>query len=536
MCKPKIRILIMRVLLLIMCVLAGYIKVFPQSYYYYNNERIPLQQHPYKMVRAFPEKTGGIQVLSKERKDKMEIAQEMISYGSKKGEKNLCSSDTDILLQSCVRTYPCYISAEGQELYPDGYVNIKLSNKIDSSALLKVLEDFDCTDTGQNKFMPAWHIVRLNDSNTSDPVEVANAIHETGIFEAVSPGFIVDNPYNDYGLSYDAHSSEQKSLLNEDASGCDINISRAWNYSTGWGIKIAIIDSGIDLSHPDLEQNLYPVSYDATFGVSPSSLYDIGDNNSYRPHGTHCAGIAAAARNNGIGISGVAPDAQLISISVHPDYVPNSGVVFADAINWAWMNGADVLSCSWECAKSEILDDAIINATTLGRGGLGCVLVFSAGNHKPQSQVVNNSLNNIDGVVIGGWKDSAVVYPALREDVLAVGNVTSRGIINEGSCYGNGLDVVAPGTDIYSSIPDGYGRKNGTSMACPHVAGTAALLLSRNPFLSEEEVRDILCMTAKKIGKVSYSENMPSGAWSNIYGYGLVDAYNALMQVESEEY
>ncbi len=529
----------MRILLLFLCMVMGSMELFPQSHYYYNREQIPLYPHPNKVVRALPEKVGGILVLPAEEKNVSEISEGMIKYGCKKHEAELQPAKSVSLLRACQRTYPCYMSEDGRELYPDGYINIKLSNKADSLTLLKVLKDFDCIYGGQNKFMPQWHSARLKDSNLSDPVDVANAIYETGLFDAASPSFIWENPYTDYGLSYDALSSSQTNLLNDSVPGCDINVSRAWNYSTGWGVKIAIIDTGIDLAHPDLVQNLYPISYDATYGVSPSCLYKIEDRSDVRSHGTHCAGIAGAVRNNGIGIAGVAPDVQLMSVSVHALYIPNPEAAYGDAINWAWMNGADVLSCSWSAPKSDIIDDAIINATTRGRDGLGCVVVAASGNYTEKGPIVppviktGYSDNTTDYTI--GLLASIVQYPASRKDVLAVGNVTSKGIRFPGSCYGNNLDVVAPGTDIYSTVPGDYFKATGTSMACPHVAGVAALLLSRNPSLDQAGVREIICSTANKIGESSYNENKICGTWNEKYGYGLVDAYKALMQVERVE-
>lgn len=98
------------------------------------------------------------------------------------------------------------------------------------------------------------------------------------------------------------------------------------------------------------------------------------------------------------------------------------------------------------------------------------------------------------------------------------------------SSTGPALDVVAPGVGIYSTIPNGgMDYMNGTSMATPHVAGLAALILERNPRLTGQQVRDIIERNSKKVGSTSYNINKPNGAWNSHYGYGLVDAHQALL-------
>ena len=144
---------------------------------------------------------------------------------------------------------------------------------------------------------------------------------------------------------------------------------------------------------------------------------------------------------------------------------------------------------------------------TKGRDGKGCVIVFAAGND-----------NHI------------VSYPAnYRDNILTVGAIDSTGVRTYYSNYGDKLDVVAPGHYILSTIPGNtIGWMNGTSMACPHVAGVAALILERNPSLTARQVNDIIEKTARKI-TVNYDTYKRNGTWNMLYGYGLVDAYNAVM-------
>ena len=297
------------------------------------------------------------------------------------------------------------------------------------------------------------------------------------------------------------------------------------------------------MAHPDLQANILP-GYDASGNNSNGDPVWSSDN-----HGTPCAGIIGAVKDNGIGISGIAPSCKIIPIhtsnitgGLPSDYATNS-------IDWAWRNGADVISNSWRVPPYTPLTTAINNAVSNGRGGKGCVVVFASGND-------NSSVN----------------YPASLSNVIAVGAMSPCGERkspgscdneNWGSNYGNELDIMAPGvlvptTDRTGSngynpnipihtrnVPASKTPKrttdytdrdytvwfNGTSSAAPHLAGVAALILSINPTLTQNEVRNILEQTAQKIRTDLYTysstSGRPNGIWNSQMGYGLVDAYES---------
>lgn len=389
----------------------------------------------------------------------------------------------------------CYVSESGLELAPTGYVYVKLKSANDYQTLKSKAEEHGMEIVEQNKFMPLWYTLRVKDTAETPPVDAANAMYETGLFESSSPDFHFDA----LEFSYDPDISSQWGLYNSQYEGMDISISPAWNYATGNGIKIAIVDEGVELTHQDLAANIYHLSYDTETGTSPSQVYGS--------HGTHCAGIAAAVRNNGIQIAGVAPDAKLMVTSTDLD---NSTFMskLADGINWAWMNGADVISCSWGCDENDLIKDAIDNAVTRGRDGKGCVFVKSAGNTY-----------------------GAISFPGdYRKEVLAVGNMVVSGAIHLSSARGDNMFVAAPGTEIISTVLNNkIGEMSGTSMAAPHVAGVAALILERNPRLTAEKVREIIGEHAKKVGAFSYNTTKEFGTWNKYYGYGLVNAYESVI-------
>ncbi len=307
---------------------------------------------------------------------------------------------------------------------------------------------------------------------------------------------------------------------------------------------IAVLDQGIELNHPDLITNLYNMSYDTESNSSPSLV--LGK------HGTACAGLIGAEKDNGIGISGIAPECNLMSISNSLNGSPNSRIKRADGINWAWQNGADVISNSWRSGvQYQVIDDAIENALNYGRDGKGTIIVFSAGNYRTN---ISNPDKNVN-------------YPANSDTrIIVVGAMSPCGERTNssscdgeywwGSCFGDELDLVAPGvfnptTDLqgalgynlgngsgsendpnYFSFPNYYSRFNGTSSAAPQVAAIAGLVLSVNPCLSVKQVNDIIEQTAQKVRTDLYSytnqSGRPNGTWNYEMGYGLVDAYAAV--------
>lgn len=467
------------------------------SYYYYHGTKMPLSEDETQIVSIAP-KTENVSLspsngftLVKTISDTRSLIKVYELSSSTTIKRAIVANSS-----ASVNIQPCYKTESGNELIPNGYINVKLKSNTDYSILQTVAQQKGCEIIEQNPFMPLWYNLRVKDAPGFNAVDIANAIYETGKFASAFPSFTFDA----IEISYDPNVYEQWGLYNSKYEGLDISLSQAWSYATGRGIKVAIVDQGIDLNHQDLLDNIYPLSYDTETKNSPSKVYGS--------HGTHCAGIVAAVRNNGIQVTGVAPDAKLMSVSNTLAWSTNLESNLANGINWAWQNGADVISCSWWCNKNELLEDAIDNAVTKGREGKGCVFVKSAGN-------------------TGG----PISYPGdYSQDVLAVANMTINGTLSASSGHGYNLLVTAPGTNILSTIPDNQvAKKSGTSMACPHVAGLAALVLERNPSLTAQKVREIIAKNTKKVGTRPYSTNKIYGSWNEYYGYGLIDAYKAVI-------
>jgi subtilisin family serine protease len=270
-----------------------------------------------------------------------------------------------------------------------------------------------------------------------------------------------------------------------------IKANQAWNYTNGNGIKIGIIDTGIQLDHPDLISNIKG-GYNA---INPNK--SPNDDNG---HGTHVAGIVAALNNN-IGVVGAAYQAHLYAIKVLN--ANGSGYLsdVIEGIEWAINHGMQVINLSLGTSNNvQSFHDAIISAKNAG-----IVIVAAAGNN-------------------GG----EVLYPAKYPEVIAVSAIDSNNIIASWSNRGPEIDFAAPGVSIYSTYRKSkYKTLSGTSMAAPHVTGSVALLLSRvekcdtnnDGKCSPDEVYSRLQNTAVDLG---------DSGFDNLYGWGLVDALAAV--------
>lgn len=390
---------------------------------------------------------------------------------------------------------------------------VKLKNSTDLNLLQQVANQKNVNIIHQNIFMPLWYKLELNNGNSRSSLEICNEFYETGHFADIDPAFQFDFSNS---CSNDDDFGDLWGLNNTTNPDIDINICNAWSITEGNGVNVAVLDHGIHKTHNDLNDNISSLSYDTQNGRSPS-IFISGSS-----HGTHVAGIIGAEKDNNLQVVGVAPKSKIMSISNPLSVAQSLSEELANGINWAVQNGAHIINNSWgdqggsyyNDLHSAVLEDAITNALNNGRNGLGTILVFASGNWAP-----------------------AIDYPAsFHDDALVVGAISSSGNRTNFSGYGNDLDIVAPGKGILSTIQNqGTASLSGTSMAAPHVAGVAALILSVNPNLNVQEVNTIIEETAQKVGDYSYTNtvNKPNGDWNKQMGYGLVNAYQAVLLAQS---
>ena len=338
-----------------------------------------------------------------------------------------------------------------------------------------------------------------------------------------------DTPiFNDPDLKKQWHYRNAGNAVTGLVEGCDINVTPAWNNGVVGSEKVvvAVIDSGVDVNHEDLKDNIWS-------GVDEKGKVIHGYNtvtstNKINPedHGTHVAGTIAAVNNNGIGVSGIAggdaaagiKGVKIMSCEIFDgDYMGNE----AEALVWAANHGAVIAQNSWGYIPENNLTDSpeyIKKAIDYFNTYAGC---DENGNQLPDSPMKG-------GVVIfaAGNDGLPTGYPASYEGCVAVSAVAGDYELAYYSNFGDWVDIAAPGGDaqknqmILSTVPEnGYDRMQGTSMACPHVSGVAALIASEfgGPGFTREDLIDRLLKTTSDI-------SLPADQM----GHGLVDTYAAV--------
>lgn len=315
-----------------------------------------------------------------------------------------------------------------------------------------------------------------------------------------------------------------------------INAEQAWDASLGTGTVVAVVDSGLDYNHPDIATNTW---------INPGEIAGNGiddDDNGYvddyygwdfvnsdadpiddHGHGTHVAGIIGAVDNN-IGVIGVAPRTLIMPVKGLNNFGSGSFSVLAMAIKYAADNGADVINNSWGCnycPSNPVIEDAVRYAH-----GLGAVVVFAAG---------NSSFRDVADMSPQNMAETITVTASTHLDTAA--SFTSFGIVDV-AAPGAGVDIAPPTFGPQSNIlslksancyvnlcADGllvgteYLRLAGTSMAAPHVAGLAALLIAKNPTWKNEMVRQAI-----RTGSVDQGAT----GFDPYFGYGRIDAQNSM--------
>lgn len=380
--------------------------------------------------------------------------------------------------------------------------------------------------------------VMLSESSEEEIIEIIRILSGKSFVSVVEPNFyFIEDGFNDPMFS---------SQWNLESQSGGIYINEAHLVTKGCGsIIVGVADSGVEKNHPDLNSNIFSTHYDVFLDEEGIFVGEPGcPGGEGCAHGTAVAGIISAEENN-IGIRGISPNSKISSIVMDKGLlVSKTTESYQRIFDWSASNDIDIINCSWhipspENFNSNLIELAIDNAITNGRGGLGCIIIFGTGN------------SNLD----------ALLYPSSYSPVIAVGANNQQGnrwstpscvSLNEkGSHYGQSLDIVAPGgrdnncdphipsldllgTDGYNTNTSAnggdYTNFGGTSAAAPHVSGVAALILSLNDGFTGQEVKEILLRSAEKTGGYDYGTLREYGGWNEEMGYGKLNAYEALLE------
>ncbi|WP_416729663.1 S8 family serine peptidase [Fictibacillus sp. JL2B1089] len=381
---------------------------------------------------------------------------------------SLCFSSTHISAASEPRSYERKVNTFQKMFQERNYVNteliVKFSKKLhknDKRNFKNLFNLINIKPIGEDFYVISF-------SNQTDLPKLVQKLYDNKIVEYVEPNYKIQKEFIPSDPLYKKQWFHSK-----------INTPSAWDTTKGASdVVVAVIDGGVDGRHPELKGKLYK-PYDAVDG---DSTYFPDD------HGTHVAGIIAASLNS-VGVTGIAPNVKVMPINVFYGDSTTAEEI-SSALFYAADKGADVINMSLgSYYYSKVINDAVAYARSKG-----AIVVAAAGNDHVNEKTYPAAYNGVFGISSTNNKDRASYF----------------------SNYGTFVDYAAPGEDIYSTIAYGkYAYMSGTSMASPVVTGTIALMLSKNPFLTETQVDSIL--------KKSTLDLYQSGR-DNLSGFGRIDA------------
>lgn len=401
-------------------------------------------------------------------------------------------------------------------------LNVQLDPKLSEAEAERVLSETSLHIVRRLKFAP--NLYETQARGWKDAIDASVDLHEDSRFVFAEPALIEHIPGRQ--TPSDPNFVKQWQWSNNGSNGgtqgADVNAKDAWNYTFGAGVGVAVIDNGFDANHEDLTDGVSSMSghfnYEGSFTPGVSGMPDSN-------HGTFCAGIVGARRENGRGGVGAAPNCQLILIACLGDQVGTQATL-ARAVGYAIdpsnedpsanpENGPDILVCSlgpngavWNLTATL---EAALNSAPKGRRGKGLPIFWAASNG-------HNVDVSLDEVV-----SHRNVIAVVRSDANDREHNAARG---------GQVELIAPGVDVYSTKSDHrYGTWTGTSFAAPCAAGCAALALSVNMGLTSSELRQIMRDSADKIGGVTVTYD--ATGHNDDYGFGRVNAYKAVSLAES---
>jgi subtilisin family serine protease len=422
------------------------------------------------------------------------------------------------------------IDPETGSPYKPGELLIKFSANTSNADIQKLANDYGAIafenlvpfDPNSDSSLQQWRLFRFDPNLDLLPIREAisgeNGIDAIELNTLLSSSAWIpnDSQFQDlWGLNNTGQDFPEQGQGIVDA---DINAPEAWEIQRGSkDVVVAIIDTGVYYTHEDLQDNMWKnvgeianngIDDDGNGYIDDFDGYDFGNQNGdpnpdllplydigYE-HGTHVAGIIGAVGNNSLGVVGVSPNVSLMALNARDlgvRHLTTSAIV--QSFNYATNNGANIINASFGSFHyQDLMYDALQDVSDAG------VLVVAAAGNEDGS---NKSLDN----------DIDALYPSSYgfSNIISVAATNNQDELWEYSRYGgSSIDLAAPGVEIYSTIPgesfggwlQPYEYYSGTSMAAPHVAGAAALLLAENPNLTPEEIKQILLNTGDSLASL----------------------------------
>ena len=458
-------------------------------------------------------------------------------------------------------------------VYLTEQITVQFMPQLLHDQITAIAQQHGLTETRILEGIPNTFIYKVTQQATENPIKIANRLMTRAEVLLAEPDVAIETTqlYRPSDSLYNQQWHLNATRSSNVTANADISVEQAWDLTRGSrSIVVAVSDDGFDLAHPDLQGMGKVVAPLDLKSQDALPLPTAANEN----HGTSCAGLAIGEENQD-GIVGVAPGCSFMPIRTTGS-LDNESIegIFRGAME----KGAAVISCSWSAAAinfplSLVQRNILTEVASKGRGGKGCVIVFSAGNsNRPVSGTINE--RNWPRNVVSGrtaWLHGFAVHP----DVITVSACTSLNRKSAYSSWGVHIAVTAPsnnappdvglpkigtvktGPEVKGALPGrgmvtsdrtgqaGYNRDayttnfGGTSSSCPVVAGVAGLMLSANPNLTAREVKLILQQTADKIIDENPDPQLglrhgtyDNNGHSQWFGYGRVNAYKAVKEAK----